>query len=243
MSPLSRFFDVSPGRDVVNPMFGPPHLLAIAVLAALVPVLWFARPALRSVDLDGGLVRGVAWFILADQLLLVVLYSVYDYQPVWERFPLHLCSLLCILLPAFTLLGWQGPVRLLAVWAIGSSFMAIVNLSLPYNPPGSYIFAHYLWMHYYLFAFGLFLALRGDLGLSYREFLQSMGLLLALTFTVFLLNWALDSDFMFIGPSSTLEVAFIPTAARVWPWSYLTFMAVGVAFLHLVYLGTRLLHE
>ncbi|MEO1482469.1 MAG: YwaF family protein [Myxococcota bacterium] len=236
---MSRFFDVSPGREVVNPMFGTPHLVAIAVLVAMVPAMWLSREWLRDLALEGPLVRGIAWFILADQLLLFGLYFVYDYEPFWERFPLHLCSLLCIVVPILILLGWTSALRMVAIWALGSSFMAIVNMSLPYNPPGSYIFLHYLWMHYFLFAFGIFLALRGDLQLSYVEFLQSMGALLALTLIVFLLNWALGSDYMFIGPSSTLDVAFIPASMRVWPYSYPTFMAVGIAFLHLVYFAVR----
>lgn len=220
-------------------MYGPPHLVAIAILLLIPAVMLLARSRLRSIPLDGPLIRGLSWFMLLDQVLLFVLYFVYDYQPVWERFPLHLCAWLSIFIPTMTLLGRIDAIRYVGVWAIGSGFMAVVNMSLAYNPVTSYVFFHYLWMHFYVFAFPIFLALRGEMRMNYIQFLQSMGGLVLLSAIVFLIDWVIGADYMYLGPNSTLEVPALPAAWREWPWSFPTFTAIGVVFLHLVYLALR----
>lgn len=176
--------------------------------------------------------RGVSAFILVDQLLLFGLYFVYDYQPFWERLPLHLCAWLSLFVPTMMLTGRLSAVRFVGIWAMGSGTMAVVNMNLPHNPVSSYVFFHYLWMHYYLVAVPVFLALHGEMKMTYTQFSSSMAGLLALSFVIFVVDWITGANYMYIGPNSTLEVPFLPDALRAWPWSYPSFMTIGVVLLH-----------
>ncbi len=241
MDSIVRFFDVSAGPELVNPMFGTPHLVAIGLLLLMAPVMLLTRGQLIEISPRGEIIRAMSLFILVDQLLLFALYFAYDYQPFWERFPLHLCAWLSLFVPLMTLLGRLDAVRFVGIWAMGSGTMAVLNMSLPYNPVTSYVFLHYVWMHLYLVALPIFLALHGEMQMTYTQFLRSMGGLLALSAAVFVVDWWTGANYMYIGPNSTLEVPFIPEALRAWPWSYPTFMLIGVILLHGFYVGVRAL--
>jgi hypothetical integral membrane protein (TIGR02206 family) len=236
-------FDVRPGREVLSPMFGRAHLASMGVFFGLALLMIAARSRLRRVPLDGRAVRGLAWFILLDQVFLFVLYFAYDYQPFWERFPLHLCAGLSFFIPIAMLLGRIDLVRFVGTWAMGAGLISVVNMSITRHPAASYVFVHYFWMHAYLFAVPLFLTLRGEMRLGYGAFARSLLVLFALAALVFGLDWATGANYMYLGPGSELDVPLLPEAWRAWPWSFPTFAAVGVGLLHGMYAVIRRLER
>ncbi|MEL6188343.1 MAG: YwaF family protein [Myxococcota bacterium] len=238
---VASFFDVRPGPVELSPMFGGPHLLALVLLGLLFTSLVLARGRLRQSPSDHPWVRGLSWFILIDQLFLFALYFLYDYQPFWERFPLHLCAGLSLFVPTMMILGRLEAVRFVALWAVGAGFISIVNMSLNHNPMASYVYVHYLWMHYYLFGLPIYLVVRGDIRIDYALLIRSTAGLVALSAAIFGLDWALGANYMYIGPGSTLEIPFLPRSWTVWPWCYPTFAAVCVGLFHGVYLLFRAL--
>lgn len=85
------------------------------------------------------------------------------------------------------------------------------------------------------------------IGFEYRHtypiFLRSIGGLVALSFAVFLLDWATGANFMYLGQNNPLAIPFLPKSFTTWPWSYPSFVGVGLIMLHMVYFGMKALEK
>jgi hypothetical protein len=48
---------------------------------------------------------------------------------------------------------------------------------------------------------------------------------------------------MHLGQHNPLEIPFLPASFTVWPWSYPSFVAVGIILFYLAYLSFKLLEK
>ena len=67
----------------------------------------------------------------------------------------------------------------------------------------------------------------------------SMATLAGYAFLIFLVDWATGANYMHLGQHNPLEIPFLPKSFTVWPWTYPSFVAVGVILFHLAYLSFR----
>ena len=142
-------------------------------------------------------------------------------------------------MPSCVLLRKLEPLLYVAPWCVGAGLISVVNLSLATNHWYEYVFVHYVWMHFYLFALPSVLVISGQIRLSYRLLWISSGILFCISAVIFALDWALDANWMYIGPHSSLEIPFLPVAFTEWPWSYPTFIGVCLLLFQVVYLCLR----
>jgi hypothetical integral membrane protein (TIGR02206 family) len=164
---------------------------------------------------------------------------IFDVGPVWERFPLHLCGSLSLLMPVLILTKSYNWLRFFGYWSISAGFISYVNPSFGHTEIVSFDFLHYLVRHYFLFLIPIFLQIGYRFKLTYRGFLVSMGSLAAYAFVIFLFDWATGANFMYLGQENPLEVPFLPNSFTAWPWVYPSFVGVGIVLLHLAFLSLR----
>jgi hypothetical protein len=48
---------------------------------------------------------------------------------------------------------------------------------------------------------------------------------------------------MHLGQNNPLEIPFLPASFTVWPWTFPSFVGVGIILLHLAYLIFTLMHQ
>ena len=214
---------------------GPGHLLLVLVLAALLALLIASRKRLPALRANRSFMVGTATLILCSELAAVALRNIFQFEPAYERIPLHLCPSLKLALPLLIVLDRLDLAKYISIWAIGAGLISLVNLTLGGVGPGSFFFWHYLWGHYYLFLMPIFLFLSGDFRYSLDFHVRSLLGLFGWSLLIFFVNWALDTNWLYSGPHNKTAVPFIPNQFMVWPLNYASYVVVAVVILSVVY--------
>jgi len=240
---MHDFFDMTESSEVQIPMYGLTHLLTvIGLLMLLLLIIWQKENVKRLVSNR----RLINSFLIAYLLLEVMYWSLiwgYRIEPFYERFPLHLCGSLSILMSVLILLQKRDLVRFFSYWSISAGFISYVNPGFVFYDPGGWGFFHYLIRHYFLFLAPIICQIGWEFKHTYREFVLSMATLTGYAFLIFLLDWVTGANYMHLGQHNPLEVPFLPASFTVWPWSYPSFVAVGIVLFHLVFLSLKLLEK
>jgi uncharacterized membrane protein YwaF len=161
----------------------------------------------------------------------------------YERFPLHLCGSLSILIPVLILTERYNLLRFFSYWTISAGFISFVNPGFVFQDPLSFSFIHYLIRHYLLFFMPVILQIGRDYKHNYREFTISWLSLGAWAFVIFLLDWATGANYMHLGRNNPMEIPFLPASFTVWPWSFPSFVGVGIILLHVSYFSFSRMHR
>lgn len=234
---MRSFFDPNTYEQVFNPMYGTTHLITAIILVLFLVLIFSFKKGVRKLATNEAFLKWLVWLFIAQEVLFYILKWAYRFEPFEGRFPGQLCAMLSIILPYLLLTKRYELFKFFSYWAMCSGFIAFVNPSFQHIDPFSFHFLQYCIRHYFLFLMPIFLQIGLGFKHSYPVFLRSIGALLILSAGIFLFNWATGWNYMHIGPSNELAVPFLPASFTVWPWSYPSFIGVGVILLHLAYIS------
>jgi hypothetical integral membrane protein (TIGR02206 family) len=240
---MHEFFDLTEKHDVQIPMYGLTHLITVIGMIILLLLILWQKEKIRKLVANKNLVNG---FLIVYLLLEVFYWSLiwgYRIEPLYERFPLHLCGSLSIVMAVLFLARKRNLVRFFSYWSICAGFISYANPGFVFYNPGGWGFIHYLIRHYFLFLAPVILQVGWEFRHTYREFVVSMATLTGYAFLIFLLDWAIGANYMHLGQHNPLEIPFLPASFTVWPWSYPSFVAVGILLFHLAYFSFKMLER
>ena len=233
---MYEFFDLTEHSEVQIPMYGTVHLLTVIGMLLLVAVLFWKRSAVKKLANNQRFIKRFIWVYIGIEVFFWALQWIYRIEPLYERFPLHLCGSLSVLMPILILLNRDDLLRFFSYWSICAGFISFANPGFVFEDIWSFGFIHYLLRHYFLFVVPIFLQIGREYTHSYRNFLVSAGTLIGYAGLIFLLDWATGANYMHLGQHNPLEIPFLPASFTVWPWSYPSFVAVGFILFNLSFL-------
>ena len=240
---MREFFDLTESSEVQIPMYGLTHLLTVIGMIVLLLLVIWRKDYIKKLVSNKRLVNGFLIVYLSLEIFYWSLIWGYRIEPLYERFPLHLCGSLSIFMSILILARKRNWVRFFSYWSICAGFISYANPGFVFYNPGGWGFIHYLIRHYFLFLMPIILSIGWDFRHNYREFLLSASTLIGYAFLIFLLDWAIGVNYMHLGQHNPLEIPFLPASLTVWPWSYPSFVAVGLILFHLAYLSFKLLEK
>lgn len=229
-----NFFDPNVHSSDLFAMGSPGHLaLGLGLFVGLALLLVFKRqlPALRN---SRAFMAGAAGFVLGLEAISYALKFIYPCDPAWERLPLHLCASLKIAITVLVLARRYEWLKYLSVLAIGCGFISFANLNLHGESFGNFAWWHYVIGHYFLFLAPIFLLLTGDT-YDTKTHLRMCAGLAGWSFTVFLINWAFDTNYMYSGPHNDTVVPFLPDSWMAWPFNYVSYVGIALVLLNVTY--------
>lgn len=224
-------------------MYGFIHMIALFVMLGLVPLMIWKRQAVKRLAASERFMKTFLFTYMSIDLLYWIFIWAFQVEPRFERFPLHLCASLSLLMPILLLTKKSNAYRFLSYWSVCAGFISLVNPSFVYDAPWSFAFMHYLMRHYFLFLMPIFVLIGRGYNIYYKEFLKSLASLAFYSFFIFLLDWATGANYMHLGPNNPLEIPFLPKSFTAWPYSYPSFVAVGIVLLHFAYFSFSLVSK
>ncbi|MFB6319015.1 YwaF family protein [Saccharicrinis sp. FJH54] len=236
---MLRFFNPEENSEILIPMYGTIHLLTLAGVVLLVLLMIMNRKGIRRLAGNRRFMVGFISVYMVIEVLYWTLTWAFKVEPYYERFPLHLCASLSILMPVLILTQKYDLFRFFSYWSLCAGFISFVNPSFIHDAPLSFPFMHYLIRHYFLFTIPIFMQIGLEFKHTYREFLLSIASLAGYAFFIFLLDWATGANYMHLGKHNPLDIGFLPSGFTAWPWSYPSFVGVGIILLHLAYWGLK----
>src|SRR5688572_26135738 len=93
MEDIIGFFDPRRVSDTAGifAFGGPGHLSLILLMAVLLALLIASRKQVLALRANRSFMVGTAAFILCSELTAVALRNIFQFEPAYERIPLHLC--------------------------------------------------------------------------------------------------------------------------------------------------------
>ncbi|MDC7233317.1 MAG: YwaF family protein [Spirochaetales bacterium] len=233
---MPDFFNPNEHADIIIPMYGSLHMLTLVILLAFIPLLILLREPLKGLCASQKTLNRIMVGYLAFDLFYWVMIWHFQYMPLYERFPFHLCASLSLLLPVSVLLKRYDIIRFFTPWGLAAGFIAFVNPGYVRDLPWSFAFIHYLVRHYFIFILPLALYIGKGYSLNYRLFRRSMTALALYASFIFCVNWATGSNYFHLGKYNPLAIPFLPDSLTAWPLVLPTFITVGVVLIHVIYL-------
>jgi len=234
---MASFFDPTPQPSEVFPMYGLGHAILLLIMALLVALLAVYRKQATALRHNRRFMVGLSWFIIGGEIVNYSIRFAYRFEPFFERLPFHLCGTLAFLIPILVLFERYDALRFFAGWSVAAGLISFLNLGMTHYRADNWYFYNYVVRHYYLFLFPIFLFVAGEFELRYREYVKSMAALVGYSGLIFLVNWALNVNYLYIGPDNDMAVPFLPDAWLVWPYIYPSFILVGLVLFHLIFAG------
>ncbi|MCU0379267.1 MAG: TIGR02206 family membrane protein [Bacteroidales bacterium] len=240
---MFKFFDPTEYSEIRIPMYGLIHLITILGMLILILIVFWRRDSVKRLASNRRFVVSFVSVYLGIELFYWILLWAYRVEPVYDRFPLHLCASLSLLMPILILKEKYNLLRFFSYWSISAGFISFANPGFVFQDPWSFAFIHYLIRHYLLFFIPIILQIGRDYQHNYREFTISWVSLGVWAFVIFLLDWATGANYMHLGQNNPLEIPFLPASFTVWPWTFPSFVGVGIILLHLAYLSFTRMHK
>jgi len=233
------FFDLTENSSVQIPMYGRIHLLTVFGMISLLALILWRREGVKKLLSNARFINTFLIIYLSLEVFYWSLIWVYRIEPMYERFPLHLCGSLSILMSVLILLRKKNLVRFFSYWSVCAGFISYANPGFVFYDLAGWGFIHYLIRHYFLFLAPIVVQIGWEYRHTYREFFTSMVSLIGYAGIIFLVDWATGANYMHLGRYNPLEIPFLPASFTVWPWSYPSFVAVGIVLFHLAYTGFK----
>ncbi|MBK7862562.1 MAG: YwaF family protein [Archangiaceae bacterium] len=211
------------------------HFALTLLLVASVVTLVLSRRHLPALRRSRAFMAGTAGVVLGLEVVSYALKLIYPCHPAFERLPLHLCASLKIAVTLLILFERYRALQYLSVLSIGCGVISFVNLNLQGESTGNFMFWHYVIGHAYLVLAPLFLFLVGEHRFELKVHLRMKLGLLVWSFSVFLLNWALDTNYMYTGPHNDTAVPLVPASMMVWPLNYVSYVLIALVMLNVTY--------
>lgn len=232
---MNDFFD--PNRHVSSlfELGSPGHLALLFGLLAAALVMIALRHHLPRLRQRRAFMAGTAGFVLGLEATSYLLKFIYPCDPAWERLPLQLCASLKVAITVLILLGRYDWLKYLSVLALGCGFISFANLNMHGEGFGNFMWWHYVIGHLYLFLAPLFFILTGE-HRAERPVHARMCLGLGLwSLTLFFVNWAFDTNYMYTGPHNDTVVPFLPASMMQWPFNYASYVLIAAVLLNGTY--------
>jgi hypothetical integral membrane protein (TIGR02206 family) len=236
---MYEFFDPTELSEVQIPMYGSIHLLTVLGMLILLALVLWRREAVKRLVNNKRLFHRVMYAYLAVEIVYWSLGWIYRIEPFYERFPLHLCATLSVIMPIVILTDKRSLGLFFSYWSLCAGFISYANPGFVFTELASFGFIHYLIRHYFLFIIPLVLQIGWEFKHTYRGFVRSAVALILWAFVIFLVDWATGANYMHLGPNNPLEIPFLPASFTAWPWSYPSFVAVGIVLFHLAFISFK----
>jgi len=236
---MHDFFDLTEHSEVQIPMYGRTHLITVIVMVLLLFLVLWQKKGVKKLLSNRRLVNTFLIAYLALEGFYWSLIWGYRIEPLYERFPLHLCGSMSIVMAALILARKYNAVRFFSYWSVCAGFISFANPGFVFYTPGGWGFIHYLIRHYFLFLAPIMVQIAWGFKHTYREFIISASTLIGYAFLIFLVDWATGANYMHLGQHNPLEIPFLPASLTVWPWTYPSFVGVGLVLFHFAYLGFK----
>jgi len=228
---VGRYF--SPGFEQPFIVWSPPHLVALALIAAVNILLFAARRGLRGCRAEAVVRRSMAYALLLLQASLQVWALANGFWSARYSLPLHLCDMAMFFSAAMLFTGKYGIYELAYFWGLGGASQALLT------PDTAYAFPHFTFLVFFA-SHGLIITAclwmtfiegyRPRLGSAVKAFAAANIYLLAMA----VINSVLGSNYLYIcqkpaGPS-------LLDYLGPWPRYILSLEAVAAVVFLLCYL-------
>lgn len=240
---MYQFFNPNEASEVIIPMYGTVHLITLLAMIVLIAIVIWKKEAIKKLASNRVFLRRFVILYLIYEVIFWILLWVYKVEPMHERFPLHLCGTLSFLMPILLLKEKYTWFRFFTFWSVCAGSISFLNPGFVFEDLWSFSFIHYLIRHYLLILLPIAISLTRGFKHTYREFWISIGALAGYSFLIFLLDWATGANYMHLGQHNPLEIPFLPASFTVWPWTYPSFVFVGIILFHIVFLGFSFLEK
>jgi len=237
---MHNFFNPGEHAEIMIPMYGTIHIITLLLAVLFVILIIWKKNTVKKLVTNRRFMLGLVVVYMSIDLLYWILIWAFKVEPRFERFPLHLCASLSILMPVLILIQKYNWFRFFSYWSVCAGFISLINPSFIHDAAWSFAFIHYLIRHGFLFLIPIIIQIGMEFNHRYREFLLSCAVLASYGFLIFLLDWITGANYMHLGRNNPLEIPFLPENFTKWPWSYPSFVGVGIILMHLTYLGLAL---
>lgn len=240
---MQNFFDPNEQSTMLIPMYGRIHLIVLFIVLTLIPILVWQRERVKRLSNNRTFINTLVFIFLSIELLYWIMVWHFHYEPMYERFPFHLCATMALLIPTLIITNQYKALKFFTFWAVPAGFISFVNPSFIHDAPWSFAFIQYLIRHGFIFIMPIFFFIGQGYTFKYKDLLKSLAALAAYTVFMFFVNWILGTNYMHLGQHNPLEIPFLPKSFTAWPWSLPSFTVVGTILLHLFYLVFRLVQK
>lgn len=236
---MNKFFNPAEHAEIIIPMYGTVHFITLGGLVLLLLLVFWQKETVKKLVNNRRYMLGMVIVYIIIDISYWVFQWAFQVEPVWERFPFHLCGTLSLLMPILILVNNKKWLQFFSYWALCAGFISFVNPSFIHDELWSFAFIHYLIRHYFLFVLPIALQIGWEFKQEYRFFLRSLLALAIYAFLIFLLDWATGANFMHLGKNNPLAIPFLPKSFTVWPWTFPSFVGVGLILLHIGFIGLK----
>lgn len=214
-------------------MFGPPHLAALGIVAAI--NLSLVR--LRHV-LDEAGRRYIRVGLAATLVLAELTYHAWRASAgIWtlqDSLPLHLCSMMCFVGAAMLLSRNHRLYELVYFLGIGGATQALVTPDVGiHGYPHLRFFTSFI-VHGAIVTAALYMTVVEGLRPSWSSLRRVSGTMLVYMAFVGVINWRLGSNYVFIGRKP--DFPSLIDQLGPWPWYILSLIGVGLVSITVLYL-------
>jgi hypothetical integral membrane protein (TIGR02206 family) len=205
-------------------LFGPAHLAALAMIAALALLL----PQLRERSLAQRRFRyGLATLLILNELSWHLWHGVHGQWSIQTMLPLHLCSVLIFGSAVLLVTQRYGIFEFAYFMGIGGALQALLTPDLSIHGFPHFRFWQTFISHGGIVLTALYMVIVANYRPTWRSLLRvmvGMNLYMAL---VGIVNWLLGSNYMFIAHKP--ETPSLLDVLGPWPWYILNLEALGLA--------------
>ena len=212
---------------------GPFHLAAIVAMFAVPVLLTFVVKRLHSAKATRAVCGAFTGVLLLNDILpgvqRLVLIGPHEFAR-WYL-PLHVCSIAVFAVAAALVFRWQTAYEIAYFWGLAGATNAVVT------PPPVADYLQYFIAHGGIVAGALFATWGLGMRPTNRSVLRVFALLNCLALVAFGVNWALDSNYMFLSrpPATESPFFFAP-----WPWYILILDGVALGLFYLLLLPFKI---
>lgn len=232
---MQNFFNPAEHAEILIPMYGRLHLSFLFILLLLVPIFLWKREAIRKLVNNRKFVSSFMIVFLTIEAMYWFFIWFFKVEPMYERFPLHMCASMALVMPILVLKKKDKAILFFSFWAVPAGFISLVNPSFIHDAPWSFAFIQYIIRHFVIFSIPFFFFIGYEYKISYKFFLKSLLTFAGYAVFIFFLNWATDSNYLHLGRNNSLAIPFLPGNLAVWPYTLASFSIVGILVLHLFY--------
>lgn len=242
---MKEFFDPTDQAEVLIPTYGTLHLIILLIVLFLLGLIIWKREQVKKLASGRSFKVKLIGTWAVIEIIYWALIWIYQVEPKYERFPLHLCGMLSTLLPLLILFGKNNQywLRFFSYWALAAGFISFVNPGFEFTKPWSFSFIHYIIRHFMVMTVPIYLQITMNFKHTYRGFLVSLSSLAGWAVIIFLLDWATGANYMHLGQHNPNSIPFLPKSFTQWPYSLPSFSGVGIILLHLAYLSLNRLSK
>ncbi|WP_270182663.1 YwaF family protein [Alkalihalobacillus sp. CinArs1] len=221
-------------------LFSLPHLLVLVTLTGLLVLTYLFRKMLRTKRYNRAFRFILIFLLILSETSFHAWFSYHDEWHVTTTLPLQLSSISLFLALFLLLLKRQFLFEITYFVGSSSALLAMVT------PELSYAYPHFRFYHFFVAHGGIvltawFMIVVEGYKPSYSSIWRAFIFLNVYTAFIFLLNFLIDSNYMFLmeKPMSNTIYAYLGN----WPWYLVTLEVIAISLFHLLYLPFAMINR